>query len=69
MKVAASGANVVRPQVWISRGVAGKMFLRFSCVTNQSYGIEYASDLRSGVWTAVTSPVIYLPHAWHGSVG
>ena len=61
VKVQASGTNVVRPQLSLSRGVAGKMLVRFSWVTNQTYGIEYTSDLRSGVWTTVPSPALTFP--------
>ena len=61
VKVESSGTNIVRPQVWISRGAAGQMVLQFSCVTNQIYAIEYTSDLRSGGWTEVPSPVFTFP--------
>ena len=37
------------------------MVLQFSCVTNQTYAIEYTSDLRSGGWTEVPSPVFTFP--------
>ena len=40
----------------LTRNAAGQMVLQFSCLTNGSYVIEYTSNLRSGVWTAVPSP-------------
>ncbi len=63
VKVESSGTNIVRPQMWISRGAAGHMVVRFTCVTNQTYAIEYTSDLRSGVWTTVPSPTFSFPSA------
>jgi len=42
----------------LNRNASGSMVLRFTCVTNQNYVIEYTCNLQSGVWTAVSSPVL-----------
>jgi hypothetical protein len=41
----------------LTRNASGGMVLRFACVTNKNYAIEYTSNLHSGVWTSVPSPV------------
>ena len=60
VKVESSGTNVVRPQVWISR-LNGLAVLQFSCVSTQTYSVEYSSDLRSGFWTKVPVPQFTYP--------
>jgi hypothetical protein len=61
VKAASSETNTVPPRISISRNSAGQTVLQFAWVTNQSYSVDYTSDLNDGVWMPVPAPVFTFP--------
>jgi hypothetical protein len=49
------------PRLRINRGLAGQTLLQFEWMAGKSNVIEYTSNLRNGVWTAVPSPLFTFP--------
>jgi hypothetical protein len=45
----------------ISRNASGHLVIQFPGIPDNSYGVEYRSDLNTGTWTTVAAPVITFP--------